>query len=252
MKTNLFLSVIITIVLSSLSLSLTSQDESSQSNNRFIFGTELGAIYGTPIGPAEKGATGKPGLAPVLGFFARYKINDKWGIQTGLNYNEKKASYNSPVIDQSYDYTYEEEVQGNILVFEIDSIILNGSVRGKFFNKYLQAPFLVYYDLNDKLSIQGGGYISYLLSGGHDVWASGVLGNNFTTLDDYYSNEKNSISNWDYGASLVVNYDIYKHFEAELRITTGLRSVFSDEYVLAEDRIRNVYLALKINYTFKL
>lgn len=247
MKNFLLLTSIITLFLST---SIFAQDQSNSSP--FTFGTEIGATVGSPIGPAEKGAKGKLGLGPTVGIFARYEINPRWNIQTGLNYIHKKATYSSPVNDQSYDYIYEQEVQGDILVFEIEGIILNGSVRGEFNNKYIQAPIIGFYNFNDRFSINGGYYIAYLISAGHDVWATGVLGNNFTTLDDYYSNEKESIAQWDHGASIGANYKLRRQLEAELNISTGFSSVFSDDYQAAEDTIRNTYLTLKVNYTFQL
>ncbi len=252
--------------------SLEGQKDEYKTNlvDKFVFGTEIGVAAGTPIGPAEKGQTatvgyapndvivttkdpsGRPGLGLHAGIFTRYLINEKMALQLGLAYNAKKASYEAPVHDK--EYTHYEDINlpdGSVTTAVIESFF-NGTVEGKFNNQYLEAPLVFIYNLGDKWSVHGGPYASYLLKGKHHVWATGIVGDNFTAVEDQFSDESSSINTWDYGLNAGVNYKIFRQIECELRISSGLRSIFSDEYLLAEDTIRNLYLNLKANYTFQL
>ncbi len=227
------------------------QEEQTPKKSNFVFGSELGIITGSPIGPAEEGAKGKLGIGLHTGVFAKYFFNNAVAFQWGLAYNAKKASYETPVYDQ--DYTYHQDIalpDGSTVTAIIDTYF-NGNVRGNFNNTYLESPILVYYYFNPRFSLHGGGYAALLLRGNHEVWATGVVGDNFDTVADEYSDESPFINKWDYGMSLGVNYKVYKQIECELRLSSGLRSIFSSEYQLADVTVRNVYMELKANYTFQ-
>lgn len=266
MKSILLLSFIILLS----SITLFSQDEDAPKYTKFSFGTELGVMYGTPIGPAEKGSTisvgispndtlitlndpkGTPGLGLRVGIFGRYNFNDKLAMQIGLAYDVKRANYEAPAYDQDYLLRGFTD-NGTYIAFpEPQPVFFNGNVRGEFNNKYLEAPFIVLYKISDKWKVQGGGYLALLLSGSHQVWATGIVGDNFLNIDNEFSDESDSISKWDYGVNAGVSYKVFRQIETELRISTGLRSIFSDDYQLADDTIRNVYLELKANYVFEL
>lgn len=250
------------------SLSLFSQDENEAKYSKFSFGTELGVMYGTPIGPSDKGSTitvgtapndvslilddpkGSPGLGLRVGVFGRYAITDKVGVQLGVAYTVKKANYSAPAYDQDYTDVQELELPDGSFITITTPTFFNGNVRGEFNNKYLEFPLTVLYHFNDKWTVNGGGYAAMLLSGSHKVWATGIVGSNFLAIENEFSDESDSIGKWDYGLNVGVSYNILKQLEAEFRISSGLRSVFSDDYQLAEDTIRNVYMELKANYVF--
>jgi hypothetical protein len=252
-----------------LSTTLFSQENNTSKLANFTFGTELGIVAGTPIAPAEKGSTftvgpeaneatmtvgnakGQPGIGVHGAIFARYHFNKKIGIQSGLAYNAKKAAYKTPAYDQDYTYLFvigppEEQLTAEIATY------FNGEVEGNFNNQYIEVPLLFLYSWNDKWTIQAGGYAAMLIKGSHKVWATGIVGDNFDTVENKFQDESESINKWDYGLSAGINYNIFRQFEAELRMSTGLRSIFSDDYLLAEDTVRNLYIELKANYTFKL
>lgn len=252
------------------SISLFSQDENQSKYAQFSFGTELGVMYGTPIGPSDKGSTisvgtapndvlltldgpsGRPGLGLRVGVFGRYQLIEKLGIQIGLAYAAKKANYSAPAYDQ--DYTDIQEVilpNGNPFTI-VTPTYFNGNVKGEFNNKYLEVPFVVLYDLSEKWKVQGGGYTAMLLSGSHEVWATGIVGNNFLEIENEYKDESSAISTWDYGLNAGVSYKVFRQIETEFRISSGLRSVFRDDYTLKEETIRNIYMELKANYIFEL
>ncbi len=239
----------------SFTFSISAQEQQNTKSflrDKMIFGTEVGIIFGTPYGPAEEGAKGKPGLGLHGAIFARYDIAPRFGMQLGLAYNAKKASYSSPVIDQDYTYYQDLNLPDGSTVTAVIETFFNGTAKGKFNNHYLEAPVMVFFNLSDKWSVLGGGYAALLLKGEHKVWATGVVGDNFDTVEDEFSDESEFISKWDFGLNTGVNYKIYKQIECELKISSGLKSIFKDEYQLAEDTIRNIYMELKANYTFQL
>lgn len=252
-----------------LSTTLFSQNNTSKLAN-FTFGTELGIVAGTPIAPSEKGSTftvgsgvnqttmtvgdakGRPGMGVHGAIFARYHFNKKIGIQSGLAYNAKKAAYKTPAYNQDYTYLFVIDLpDGSTTTAEI-ATFFNGEVEGNFNNQYIEVPLLFLYSWNDKWTAQAGGYAAMLLKGSHKVWATGIVGDNFDTVDNKFQDESESINKWDYGLNAGINYNIFRQFETELRVSTGLRSIFSDDYQLAEDTVRNLYIELKANYTFKL
>lgn len=265
MKT--FYTILLSFILFSTSFS---QESNTSKLNNFTFGTELGIVVGTPIAPAEKGSTftvgpevnqatmtvadakGRLGIGVHGAIFARYHFNEKIGIQSGLGYNAKKAAYKTPAYDQDYTYLFVIDLpDGSTETAEI-ATYFNGEVEGNFHNQYLEVPLLFLYSWNDKWTAQAGGYAAMLLKGSHKVWATGIVGDNFDTVDNKFQDESAAINKWDYGLNAGINYNIFRQFETELRISTGLRSIFSDDYQLAEDTVRNLYIELKANYTFKL
>ncbi len=254
-----------------LSMGLQAQDrESTSFLSKITFGTELGIIYGTPIAPADKGSTitvgpegnqatitvddakGRPGLGLHGAIFARYHIKNQLALQIGLAYNAKKATYESPVYNQDYTYNQVLNLPDGSTATAVIETFFNGEVDGEFNNQYLEIPISIRYYWNDKWSVVGGGYTAFLLKGGHDVWATGIVGDNFDFVEREYSNESENIGKIDYGLSAGLNYKIFGQFETELLFSSGLRTIFSSDYQLAEDTVRNVYVQLKANYTFKL
>ncbi len=250
---------------------LFSQDEgNAPKRSKFIFGTDVGILYGTPIGPSEKGSTitvgtapndvsltlndpkGSPGFGLHIGVFGRYNFNQKIGLQLGLAYRVKKATYQAPTYDQDYTLEGITLADGTYLPYtEPLDTYFNGTVKGEFSNKYLEVPIVVLYQFSKKWKVLGGSYLSYLLNGSHKVLASGIVGNNFLAIEDEFSDESAFINKWDYGVNTGVNYQIYNNIECGFRISSGLRSIFTEDYVL-EDTVRNLYMTLKANYTFQL
>ncbi len=235
------------------------EEEPSTQRSKFTFGTELGIVLGTPYQKPEEGAKGNLGIGPNLGIFARYRIIDKLSVQTGLTYVVKKAKYDTPAVDRYYkDDVAAKDSDGNPLIINGEPIIFdietffNGTVEGSFNNKYIENPILVIYDLGSRWSLHTGFYTSYLLSGEHKGKATGVVGDNFLTLDKEEFDESSDINTWDYGLNLGANYKVFKQLECELRLTSALRSVFQDDYQAADGIVRNMYLQAKVNYTFQL
>ncbi len=224
----------------------------AQDEKPLYFGTSIGAAIGTPIGPAEEGATGAPGVGLHAGILTRYYFNDKIGLQIGLNYSSKKAKYDSPANDRFYTYIIEQVISPDETIELVVDTYFNGQVEGEFSNQYLGAPIDVYYRLNDKWTVLGGVYFAYLLRGKHDVYATGIVGDNFLDVDNEYSDESFGLRDQDYGFNAGINFRAFNQIEAELRITTGLTSIFRDDYPGTTDTIRNVYLELKANYLFTL
>ncbi len=210
------------------------------------FGIKAGIAYGTPIGPAEKGATGSPGLGPILGIYADYALASKWGLQTELYFVQKRSKFSSPVTDQVYSYPYNPISNPDTTVY-VDTKF-TGTVTGKFNNKYLEWPVMGYYQIGKSYRILAGPYLGYLLEAGNTGVANGIVGFGNLTVENEPFDEGINISEIDFGVVGALRYDTKFGINCELRVTTGLRSIYKPTYTLKEETVRNVYLQLTAGY----
>jgi len=216
---------------------------------QFSGGIKLGLTAGTPIGEIEEGAKGKLGLGTIGGILTEYRVTEKWGVGIELYYIQKKSSFNTPATVDEYDYLYHPPGP-------VDSVWLvakfNGIVDGSFDNRYIQVPILGHYYLSDRFSIIGGPYFAYLLGGDISGTSSGEVTIHVGTVDveNEPFNESQHLEKLDYGMATGVRYKTNFGMVYDLRLTTGLRSVFKDTYPLADGVVRNMYLEFTAGYKF--
>ena len=214
--------------------------------NCMNFGLKAGIAYGTPIGPAEKGATGSPGLGPILGIFMDYGFTSKWGFQTDVYYVQKRSKFSSPVTDQQYSYPYNPISNPDTTVF-VDTKF-TGTVTGEFNNRYIEWPVLGYYQIGENYRLMLGPYFSYLLEAGNTGVANGIVGFGNLSVEDEPFDESININEFDMGLIGAIRYDTKVGINCEFRISTGLLSVYKPSYQLREEAVRNVYLQLTAGY----
>ncbi len=222
-----------------------SQD--TEAKQPFSWGMKVGVIAGTPIGPSEEGATGSPGIGLHIGVAGKYDISERWSVQGDVVYNQKKAKYKTPVRDQDYEYEQIFEFPDTTIIAIIPTYF-NGEVEGEFYNHYLEVPLNANYKLSKRWYLTFGIYGSYLIKGSHQVIANGIVGDNFDTVENRSQDETEGLNKWDYGLNTGVRYQVGESLNCELRISSGMRSIFNDDYQLAEDTVRNLYLQLSFGY----
>jgi len=80
--------------------------------------------------------------------------------------------------------------------------------------------------------------------------ATGKLGIGTIAVENQAFDESQHLQTLDYGLIGGIRYQTNFGINYELRMTTGMRSVFKNTYPLAEGVVRNIYLQLTAGYKF--
>jgi hypothetical protein len=210
------------------------------------YGVTGGLTAGTPYGNAEEGATGKPGKGTMFGFFLKYKLSDRVRIQSELFYSYKGASFETPI---SGDTTYQQVILGTTYYIPTS---YSGRVKGIFGNQYFDLPVLLTIKLNKRFYFLIGPQLSYLYKGKNKGKADLKIGddpnNPYTTVTDEPFDQSDQINRWDYGIAGGFNYEANKRLNFNLKMTSGLRSIYKDSYTLTNGTVRNVYMQCSLDY----
>lgn len=228
------------------------QEVEEDFRSRFEAGLKGGISIGTPIGPAPEGtssASGAPGVGPMFGALIRYNINRRWAIQGEGLYVYKNSTFKSTVVDKYHKVTQAIVLPDTTVYAEVETIF-SGDISGSFNNRYLEFPISAFYTLSDRWELSLGAYFSKLTKGGSTGEATGNAG--ILLLEREPFDESYAIVRFDYGASLGASYEILKGLDVGLRLTTGLNSIYSEDYPAysSEDVLRNVYLNCTLDYRF--
>ena len=248
-----------------------SQVEEVTYGPRFSYGLKAGVNLGTPFGKAEKGAKGSLGVGLNAGPLVRYNFyklrknrskgsgaNSRWSIQLEPSFSHKLASFETPVKDVEYLYRQEIEIPVSTVILGVvpsRTVVLNvetffnGNINGGFSNKYVEVPVLAMYRISDRVHLSAGPYIAYLLEGQNVGTATGIVGDNFVEVEDEPFDESVNLNLWDYGVTTGVNYERGVFF-ADVRVATGLTSIYKPEYTMADGTVRNIYLQTSLGVRF--
>ncbi len=211
------------------------------------FGLKGGLNIGTPVGVAEKGATGSLGIGPLIGMTFAYDLGTRWSIHGEFLYSMKGAKFHTPVSgDTIYRYTINDTIPSEV------HTIYNGFVDGKFDNKYIDVPLYASYAVSRKIRLMFGGYFSYLLDGINTGSADIEVGDPahpFTTVTDEPFDQSSELNLWDYGALLGATYITDRRISFGMSLTTGLRSIYNNNYKYIDGVVRNVYLQTFVQFS---
>jgi len=210
------------------------------------YGLTGGLTAGTPVGTAAAGASGKPGKGSMFGIFVRYKLSERFKIISELFYSYKGASFQTPI---SGDTTYRQVILGTTYYIPTS---YSGRVKGVFGNQYFDLPVLLTIKLNKKLYLLIGPQLSYLFKGKNTGTADLKIGedpnNPYTTVTDEPFDQSNQINKWDYAIAGGLNFEANKRMNINLKLTSGLRSIYKDSYTLSDGTVRNVYMQCSLDY----
>jgi len=213
------------------------------------FGLKGGVNIGTPVGAAEKGASGSLGIGPLIGMTWAYHFGEKWSAHGEFLYSQKGAKFNTPVSgDTIYRQPPENPEDEPIEVHTM----YNGFVDGKFDNKYIDVPLYASYRLSKSFLLMFGGYVSYLLEGHNSGSADIEVGDPahpFTTVIDEPFDQSSEINQWDYGLLLGTSYMTGRRISFGMNLTTGLRSIYKNNYKYIDGVVRNVYLQTYVQFS---
>ena len=216
------------------------------------FGLKGGLNIGTPIGVAEKGATGSLGVGPLIGMTWEYHLSSRWSIHGEFLYSQKGAKFHTPVSgDTIYRYntiTPEDTIPSAVYTS------YNGFVDGKFDNKYIDVPLYASYSLSRRFLLTFGGYFSYLLDGNNSGSADIEVGDPahpFTTVYDEPFDQSSELNQWDYGLLFGTTYVTDRRINFGVSLTMGLRSIYRNNYKYIDGVVRNLYLQTFVQFSLR-
>jgi len=213
------------------------------------FGLKGGLNIGTPIGAAEKGASGSLGVGPLLGMYFAYDLGTRWAIHGEFLYSYKGAKFRTPVSGDTV-YRYNTITPTDTIPSEAHTIY-NGWVDGQFDNRYLDVPIYASYTLSQRFYLMFGGYVSYLLNGSNTGSADIEVGDPnhpFTTVTDEPFDQSSELSKIDYGLLFGTTYMTKHRINVGVSLTAGLKSIYQQNYQYIDGVVRNVYLQTFIQF----
>jgi hypothetical protein len=206
------------------------------------FGIRIGTCVGTPFTKPDSGATGSLGVGILRGLFGEIRLSDRWGLELGFQFVRQKGNFSTPI---SGDTTIIQEVIPGLFV--PISTFFNGKVVGEFNNSYYQVPVLASYHAGD-WRISAGGYFGLLAGGSNTGLADVVIGDSFRVDLGVPFDQSSFLNPFDYGLMAGASYRPANGLDVSLRVITGLRSIYQDDYAQVQTTVRNIYLQASIGY----
>jgi hypothetical protein len=213
------------------------------------FGLKGGLNIGTPIGVAEKGATGKLGVGPLLGMYFAYDLGGKWSVHGEFLYSYKGSKFHTPVSGDTI-YKYNTITLTDTIPSEANTMY-RGWVDGKFDNRYLDMPLFVSYQLSSRFLMMFGGYVSYLIEGNNTGTADIEVGDPkhpFTTVTDEPFDQSSELNQWDYGLMLGTTYITERKINFGISLSSGMRSIYRKNYKYIDGVVRNLYMQTFVQF----
>lgn len=179
------------------------------------------------------------------------RIDDKWGIMSGLRFETKGMSTGAVV--KNYGLTI--DVSSGDETGTIKGVF-TGNVNTEVKNEYLTLPLLVTRDLSERWFVKAGPFFSYLIKGGftgsvHDGYIrdQNPIGNKIGVEHATYDFSKD-ISRFDWGAEVGAEWRAYSDFSVYGDLTWSAKSIFKRGFESIAFKMYNVYLNLGFAYEF--
>lgn len=151
-----------------------------------------------------------------VGGFAEFKLSDKFAIQPELLYSTQGAKYK----ESEVNYLYKETINMG----------------------YLNVPVMAKYYVIDKLSIEAGPQIGFLLSA-KDKWEETYLGEKYSGKESI----KDSFKTVDFSLNVGAGYDFTENVSAGIRYNFGVSNISDFE---DNGKIHNNVISLFVGYKF--
>lgn len=185
------------------------------------YGAKAGLNLSNFAGDLE-GASTKAGFQ--IGGYAEIKISDKFAVQPELLFSAQGAK-------SKISYT-----QLGIFVTEKSTEKLN----------YLNIPVMAKYYATEKLYIEAGPQIGFLMSAKSDSETTATLGT-LTESTSESEDAKKYYNSTDFGLNVGLGYNFTENIGAGVRYTSGLSNIAKD---VPSYKVNNTNIALSVAYTF--
>lgn len=211
-----------------------------------------------PIGPLVEKASGMPFPGPVIGLNSRIYLTKKWSLQLGIDYHWNQTRFETPYANFTYAGPIQIKMPDGSIFEQVDTVnIYYAFVRdGKFKNCYLTLPLQTVYQVNSVWNLNWGGYVSLLLRGGMTGLATNVVlgdgsSSDFRLADDVPFDQSNQINKLDWGLNLGAGAQLPSGFCIDVRLMSGLGSLFKKEFTAPPGVYRNFSMQGTVGYRWQ-
>jgi len=186
------------------------------------FGAKAGLNISTITGDLEDA---KSLVGAHFGGFAEIKISDKFAFQPELLYSMQGAK--SEYSESDTDYSYSEE--------------------SKYKLGYLNIPLMVKYFATDKLFIEAGPQVGFLLSAKQDYsYSETYMGiTDSASIDGI--DVKDNFETIDFGLNFGFGYEFTENIFAGARYNVGLSNIAKDS---GDSKVHNGVFQISVGYKF--
>lgn len=225
--------------------------------NHIVVGYNIGAT--TPVSmPREVRSITSfwPQFNPLFGYNFWYKINEEWSIGSGAIVDLKGMG-----------------IRNKVKYMHTDVVMEGNNIKGYFTGRnetttkiaYISVPIRISYQFADQWKVRGGISLSYKYNSEFygTVW-DGVLIEttnnediiNGTKIEVPYKNKAifdfgKEVRDFELGLLLGASHNIPKsRFDIFGDFSYGLTPIFNSDFKAIEFKMRNIYLALGLNYSF--
>ena len=197
------------------------------------YGAKVGLNVATLNGDVEDA---KSLIGAHLGGFVEIKINEKFSFQPELLYSMQGAKTESSYSETDFGYTYIETEETKLKL------------------GYLNLPLMAKYFATDKLYLEAGPQIGFLVSAKYDSDYSYVViddsdGSIFDSESDSTSGDyKDFVKSVDFGFNVGLGYEFTENMFAGARYNLGLSDI--NDVNGSNDKIGNGVFQLSFGYKF--
>ena len=209
-------------------------------------GVKFGFNFVTPISKPVEGATLNPGFNGLNGFFLRFRLAEKFTIQSGIQLSLKASEFTTPI---SGDTIVEQFIPNvGYIPFAADYA---GIVYGRFRNYYAEVPVAVRFETSEHWAVVGGIYGAYLLRPDNSGTADIELGDGFDFREGELFDQTADLHPWDYGVLFGGEYR-RNNWQVDLRATIGLRTIYDRDFGAVSSSVWNGYIQGTFGYFFEI
>lgn len=213
---------------------------------QFTYGIKAGTNFGGPLGAIE--GTGKPIPGIDAGLELGYKFSPKSTVVINLLYSFCAANYNQVSKGDSTVYVTIGSQQVPV------NTTYTNNVSGKLRLHYLNIPLWYRYNVNKRMTIDGGPVFCYLFAGSDKGTNDVVFVENGIFNQKVAFNNINDLRHTDIAISLGGSYTTNYGLNIGLWALRGFCSLYRPGFFSArgakEAKLYNTFMHLTIGYTF--
>lgn len=193
-------------------------------------------------------------LQPYVGLQLNHVVSPKMYLKFNISYSAKASDFSATLVDQPYNGTMEQEVNGNVSEVYVEDAYFSGHSEGSYRLKYIELNSSLGYRIGKNAGVYLGFYIAFLMDAKNEVFVDGTVSlgpklppvsTRFQRTQDY----EKYINKTDFGLQLGFEHKLYKKLNANGQFSTGLYSIYSKKLEAVEFAMINMYVSLGFTYS---